>query len=933
MTEAFVSRITGAPRAFDPAMGMDALARLAGLPPEMGELIKGAAGSSEHISYLIERQGEWFVDAMSEPPEAAFDRLLAAPPPVEQKSVMVHLRQQKARVALLTALADLGGVWSLEEVTGALTRFADHATDVALRTGLRREISRGKLPGQTEDDLAQCGGLAVLAMGKMGALELNYSSDIDLICLFDETRFLPDDYADARTSFVRAIRAMTKILSERTEDGYVFRTDLRLRPDASVTPVAISMEAAERYYESFGRTWERAAFIKARAAAGDIAAGERFLQALTPFIWRRHLDYAAIQDAQDMRLRIRDHKGLHSAPSHLGHDLKLGQGGIREIEFFTQTRQIIAGGRDETLRDPTTVGGLRVLAEKDWISFEDATQLTEDYRAHREAEHRVQMIADQQTHLLPDTEEGFARLAALAGRDSGDYARDITERLERVHRLTDVFFAPEAASDPAERGNFADAEMTERWSGYPALRSPRAVEIFDRVWPKLRARLAKASQPDDALLSFDGFLAGLPAGVQLFSLFEANPQLLDLVVDIVDVAPGLGWHLARNSEVFDAVLGGGFFADWPGSVALEAELTALMGREEDYEKKLDVTRIWAREWKFRVGVHHLRGLIDAAQSGQQYADLARAVVRALWGEVARHFAKKHGAQPGRGAAVVAMGSLGAEHLNAGSDLDLIVIYDGAGVDASNGARPLPTRSYFARLTQAFITALSAPTSEGLLYDVDMRLRPSGRKGPVATSFEAFRSYQTNEAWTWEHLALTRAQSIAGDLSLCSDIGTFRETLLSRPHDKAKVLADAGDMRARLGAAKANSGPFDVQFGPGRWQDLQLFAQAGALLAGASDRGVAAQLRLAGEVFDLTPLEMADLSQTAQAFWRVQAALRLIEGGEGAQTVETPTGGVGGFLLRGSGFGSIDALTAGLKEMAARADLVITRSIGRSSGLE
>jgi len=931
MTTPFVSRVTRTPRAFDATRGEEAVGRLTSLPPELIELVQGAAGASEHIADLIRREGDWLEAALLGAPENVFEALLQDPAPDEQSKVMVHLRKQKARVALLTGLADLGGVWSLEEVTLALTRFADHATQVALTTAVRREITRGKLPGQTMDDLTQGGGLSVLAMGKMGAGELNYSSDIDLICLFDETRFDADEYAEARTSFVRAVRAMTQILSERTADGYVFRTDLRLRPDASVTPVAISMETAERYYESFGRTWERAAFIKARACAGDIAAGERFLDTLTPFIWRRHLDYAAIQDAQDMRLRIRDHKGLHAAPSHLGHDLKLGQGGIREIEFFTQTRQLIAGGRDATLRDGTTVGGLQVLADKDWISESDATQLIADYRAHREAEHRVQMIADQQTHLLPDTAEGFARLAALSGRNETEYATEIKDRLIRVHDLTDVFFQPDATADTTDELGFG-AEMVARWSGYPALRSPRAVEIFDRVWPQLRARLAKASQPEDALLNFDGFLAGLPAGVQLFSLFEANPQLLDLVVDIVDIAPGLGRYLSRNASVFDAVLGGQFFSDWPGPTGLETELGALLATETDYEKKLDIARIWTREWQFRIGVHHLRNLIDAAQSGRQYADLAEAVVRALWPEVIGQFAGKHGQPPGRGAAVMAMGSLGAAQLNAGSDLDLIVIYDAEGAETSDGRRPLSTGAYFARLTQALVTAVSAPTSEGRLYEVDMRLRPSGRQGPVATSFEAFQQYQAHEAWTWEHLALTRARPIAGDASLLTDIEAFRTRLLRAPRDREKVVGDTAAMRARLKDVKTSSKPLDVKPGPGRWQDLQLFAQAATLISGTDVRDVDSQLSLATDVFALSAEETSDLRVLARTYWNIQAALRLIEGGEGGQVTDEPSGGVAGFLLRGSGFKTLPNLIAGLKDMGDRADRVISRAIGSDEPL-
>ena len=488
------------------------------------------------------------------------------------------LRTAKRRVALLAGLADLGGAWSLEQVTGALTSLADMATQAALDAALAHQVRRGKLPDTDA-------GLFILAMGKMGAHELNYSSDIDLICLFDETQFDPADYAEARTGFVRAVRRMTQTLSDRTADGYVFRTDLRLRPDASVTPVAISMETAERYYESFGRTWERAAFIKARVCAGDAEAGARFLDALTPFVWRRHLDFAAIQDAHDMRLRIRDHKGLHGPLRLPRHDMKLGRGGIREIEFFTQTRQLIAGGRDPYLRDRHTVQGLRKLAARGWVPEDVADKLADHYRFHREVEHRIQMVNDAQTHLLPKTEEGLERIACLMGRARAGLEAELRARLTEVHVLTEGFFAPEERGATPEHS--FDPEILERWASYPALRSQRAVEIFARLRPEILKRLSDAAKPDEALLALDGFLKGLPAGVQLFSLFEANPQLIDLIVDIADSAPELALYLSRNARVFDAVIGGDFFADWPGTEQLRADLDQ---RDADAEPVEDLVQ-------------------------------------------------------------------------------------------------------------------------------------------------------------------------------------------------------------------------------------------------------------------------------------------------------------------------------------------------------
>ncbi len=922
----FAARLTRTPIPFDRDRGQDAVNAIGARPGELAELIAGTAGSSPYLEGLIHRETEWLIDALATGPEASVDTLLKALDSSPDDALAVDLRVAKGRIALIVALADLGGVWSLEEVTVALTRFADLAVSRALGAAIAIEIRREKLPGQSEDDIATAGGLTVLAMGKMGAGELNYSSDIDLICLYDETRFDADEYAEARAAFVRAVRKMTRTISDRTAEGYVFRTDLRLRPDASVTPVAISMEAAERYYESFGRTWERAAYIKARPCAGDLAAGARFLETLRPFIWRRHLDFAAIQDAHDMRLRIREHKGLHRAVSHLGHDLKLGQGGIREIEFFTQTRQIIAGGRDADLRASGTVEGLARLAEKGWVEPDDATTLTDDYRAHREAEHRVQMIADQQTHVLPATKADFQRLACLAGRDASEYGAEIRERLARVARMTEGFFAP-SHSGAQEKPSLSEQarDIVARWPGYPALRSRRAVEIFDRVRPELLARLDRTARPEEALVHLDGFLAGLPAGVQLFSLFEANPQLLDLVVDVVDTAPLLGAYLSRNAGVFDAVIGGDFFSPWPGTDALRAMLSVQLDAADDYEAELNRARIWTREWHFRIGVHHLRGLINAEEAGTQYADLADAVVASLWPSVVADFAAKHGDPPGQGATVLGMGSLGAGRLNASSDLDLIVIYDGDEVEASEGRRPLATRPYYARLTQALVTALSAPTAEGRLYEVDMRLRPSGRQGPVATSRASFETYQVEEAWTWEHLALTRARPVAGDPKLGAAVENFRRTLLARPRDAEKTLADVADMRARLSAAKPGKGALDPKSGPGRLQDIELLAETGALLAGSPIRSLPAQIALACDHFGLPVGDCDSLQQANALFWQVQAAERLIS--EGPLTFQSTGAGAGAFLMRETGAGSIEELAGRLDAAAATVADLIDKHIG------
>ncbi len=921
------SRMTCCPRPYDEDQGRDACEALPWANGEVAQLIAGAAGCSPYLKGLMGKEGDWLQTALDDPESALaalFEDLRAAPVSDRPRD----LRQAKRRVALLTALTDLGGVWSLEQVTGALTDFADLAVQLALEATVGAEIRRGKLPGATEDDIPTAGGMVALAMGKMGAGELNYSSDIDLICLFDETRFAPDDFQEARASFVRATRKMSAMLSEMTGEGYVFRTDLRLRPDPAVTPVCMAMEAAERYYESLGRTWERAAYIKARPAAGDQAAGQRFLDALTPFVWRRHLDFAAIQDAHDMRLRIRKHKGLGGPITLPGHNMKLGRGGIREIEFFTQTQQIIIGGRDPDLRGRGTVESLARLAEKDWIPTALAETLTQHYRAHREVEHRVQMINDAQTHLLPNSEDGMMRLACLMGRDLNELQDDIHARLEETHGLIEGFFAPDAQNGAAPDAPDFGSDIVARWPTYPALRSARATAIFDRLKPDILARLQKAARPEEALVAFDGFLAGLPAGVQLFALFEANPQLIDLLVDIVAISPDLARYLSRNAQVFDAVIVGDFFADWPGCAALTADLAEVLSREDDYERRLDAARRWGKEWHFRAGVHLLRGLTTPSEAAAQYADVAEASLAALWPVVVEEFARRYGAPPGKGAVVLGMGALGAGRLHARSDLDVIVIYDADGVEASGGKKSLSTRPYYARLTQALVAAITAPMAEGRLYEMDMRLRPSGNQGPVATSFPAFRDYQRKEAWLWEHLALTRARVVAGNAALGEEVEEFRRALLSEPRDARHVSSELAEMRTRITAAKGTGARWDPKVGRGRLQEIELLAQAGALVSSETPRDVAGGLAAGAAAGLMSEAEAQELAATHAWLWALQIGARLVS--DGAFDPEAAGGGAVDFLLRLCGAGSTDALAAHMAERTEAAGQIIDRVLGQEA---
>jgi glutamate-ammonia-ligase adenylyltransferase len=618
-----------------------------------------------------------------------------------------------------------------------------------------------------------------------------------------------------------------------------------------------------------------------------------------------------------MRLGYREKIGQSRITSVSGHNVKLGLGGIREIEFFTQTQQLIAGGRDPDLRVQRTKDGLQQLAAKGWITADLADGLYHHYCDHRKLEHRLQMVNDEQTHDLPSTDAGFDRLAAMSNTVPSELKTALKDRFEAVHDLTEGFFAKAPVPEPEGAQETADEEkITQSWPSYPALRSERAYTLFQELRPELMARLRAASFPDQALVAFDRFLSKLPAGVQLFSLFRANPQMIDLLIDILGTAPSLSEYLSQNVQVLDAVIGGSFWDDWPGEAELRAQLIRRLAAETDYERQLDLSRRWSKEWHFRIGVHVLRGLIDAGQAGREYADLARATLGGIWPSVCAEFARKHGPMPGRGAVVLGMGSLGAGRLHAHSDLDVIVIYDADGVDTSDGRRPLPARTYYARLTQALITAMTAPMSEGRLYEMDMRLRPSGNKGPVATSWTSFQDYQINEAWVWEHLALTRAVAIVGPDDLIRDIDAFRVALADLRNFET-VAPALSKMRARISSVKSDRSAWDFKIGSGRLQDIELFSQMGSLLAGQKEQSVAAGIT---GLVDLGIIDQAqgDTLQTAyEQFWTLQLGSKLLS--DGAFDPEIVGDGGQSFILGITNSEQLDTLQnkTTFRETAAR----------------
>lgn len=834
-------------------------------------LLAGTFCASPYLLGLARRSPARLFRILAETPEDHFEALKVrlsktaaqAADAGEQTAMMRALREFKTEVALLAALADLGGVWPVMTVMRVLTETADATLRASVDYLFKMAVAKGDwLAPESETDVL-ASGYIVLGMGKYGAAELNYSSDIDLIVFFDRDRMRLREGLEAQTFFVRLTRELVKLMQEHTADGYVFRTDLRLRPDAGATQLAMSTDAAMDYYESFGQNWERAAFIKARAVAGDLRAGEALLGELQPFIWRKYLDFAAIADVHAMKRQIHAFKGFGKI-GVAGHNIKLGRGGIREIEFFAQTQQLIAGGRQRDLRSRSTLETLETLAERGWIKEEVQVDLALAYRFLRRVEHRLQMVADEQTQLLPDDDQQLESLARFCGYESaGAFADEMISILGTVQshyaalfedmptltgRNSNMVFAggeddPETVAALQSMGfsqPSAVIAMVRGWhhGRYAAVRSPRSQERLTEVQPLLIEALAATADPDAAIATFDRFLSRLPTGVQLFSLLCAHPALLQLVANIMGSAPRLAGALSRRRRLLDAVLDPRTYDTRPSAREFDDIIATEIAAARDFQGVLDAARIVGNEQCFLIGVRVLSGAIDASKAGGAYALVASRLIAALLEAVRAELATAHGTVVSGDIAVIAMGKLGGREMTAASDLDLIVVYDfDASAEESDGDRPLPPSQYFARLTQRLISALAAPTSEGNLYDVDMRLRPSGQQGPVATKFSSFLNYQTSEAWTWEHMALVRARVVAGAGTLGERVAGAIRDVLVRDRDRVAIAADVRVMRERIFAEKGSPDIWNLKHVRGGLVDLEFMAQFLQLVHAAKHPGV------------------------------------------------------------------------------------------------
>ncbi len=744
----------------------------------------------------------------------------------------VALRLERWALATALGIGDLAGGFSLTEVMARLSGFADRALDVAIAAAIRERAP--------ESDPA---GFFAIALGKHGAGELNYSSDIDPILIYDPEVLPRRERDEPGEAAQRVARRVVEMLSHMTADGYVFRVDLRLRPASEVSPLAISLGAALTHYESSALAWERAAFIRARSAAGDVPMGEDFLAAIRPFVWRKSLDFGAIEEIGRLIGRIRGHYGGPTVPGP-GFDLKRGRGGIREVEFFAQTHQLIHGGRRPSLRQRGTRATLDALAAEGIIAAEDARLLGESYDRLRVVEHRLQMVSDHQVHNLPKDAaaiDGVARLDGLP--DGATLLAELADITDTVGQRFDALLeqtgqsavvsgavpvaegAPPALAGQLGHLGFANPEeVAERVLGWTdgrirALRSDAARAAFAAIEPALLTALASAPDPEAALLRWETFLVKLPTGVNLFRLLEARPGLFEQVVSILTLAPPLAEELVRRPDLLDALIDTTAL-DLPGSVEELAERMARCDDGGDYQARLDRVRRVVGEVRFALGVQLIDAAHDPLEIAEALARTAEAALHVCADAACEEFAATHGQVPGSGLLVMGLGRFGGGALTHASDLDIVYLFtDGAGGE-SDGRRPLGATLYFNRLAQRVSAALSVPTAEGALYEVDTRLRPQGAQGPLAVSLESFARYQREDAWTWEHMALARARPLYGSDEGKAQLSEIVRSVLGRDRDPAKLKHDVLTMRGEMAAHKQAKGVLDAKLARGGLVDVE-----------------------------------------------------------------------------------------------------------------
>lgn len=798
--------------------------------------------------------------------EARLDALLQGV--TEETALGEILRRFRRREMVRIAWRDLAGWAALEETLGELSALAATCIDQALRRLEDWQAQalgepRGKVSGARQ-------GLVVIGMGKLGAGELNFSSDIDLIFAYGEPGETVGDKEPISNQeyFTALARRLIQALHAPTAEGFVFRVDMRLRPFGDSGPLVMSFDAMEEYYQSYGREWERYAWIKAAVVAGDRIAGARLMALLRPFVYRRYLDFSAFESLRAMKALI----AAEVQRKGLADNIKLGAGGIREIEFIGQVFQLIRGGRETELQERPILQVLHRLAAAHYLPDYVVAELVEAYRFLRRTENRLQEYADQQTHRLPGEPEGRERLARAMGLgDWATFARVLEQHRRRVQgHFEQVFAAPQTEAPPSGDGR----ELAQIWSG--ALQGEAAQRILaaegfvepaavmdrlerfrgsancrhlsapgrarlDHLMPLLIGAVAQSDQPDTNLARLLDLLERIVRRTTYLALLAENPMALSQLVRLCAASPWIAALLTRHPLLLDELLDPRTLYAPLERAALEGELNAELARlgVEDLEQQMEALRHFQQTNMLRVAAADVMGVYPLMVVSDHLTEIAEVSVGAALRLARDHLVRRHGTPRCRvggtlvepGFAIIGYGKLGGIELGYGSDLDLVFLHGSEGEElGTQGAKPIDNSVFFTRLGQRIIHMLTAHTPAGVLYEVDMRLRPSGASGMLVSSLAAFVAYQREDAWTWEHQALVRARPVAGDAVVAARFEAIRREVLGRQRDAARLRREVREMRERMRAELGQGDPrrFDLKQDAGGIADIEFMVQYGVL---------------------------------------------------------------------------------------------------------
>ena len=911
-------------------------------------------GNSPHLSLLLQRDLKLTQALLEEAPDAITGRvrddLAGADPAMDRDRLMTFLRRQRNRVAVLAAVYDCFDICGVMKCAELLSDMADHAVRLTVSHLLLDRVERGDL----ERPAGNRWGYFVLAMGKHGSRELNYSSDIDLIVLYDPESV---GYTGSRTlgeCFVRVTQDLIRILQSRTGDGYVFRTDLRLRPDPSSTPVAVTVDFALNYYQRFGRTWERTALIKARPVAGDLTAGAAYLERLSPFIWDEALDFTSVEEIRSVSQQIHDFHG-HDAIRAAGHNVKLGRGGIREIEFFVHMHQLAYGGRNRRLRGSRLLPMLETLDREHHIMPRETAALRDAYLLLRRVEHRLQMVNDTQTQKLPESDEGLEHIAFFLGLDSAEELVRLIESVAgEVHDLYRTRFnVPEGERDltaailegpdehPDAVAKLAAAGFTRAPAAIEVLRgwaegrhastaSERARTVIREILHEIVDALGRTPDPDRALARLDRFLAALPEDLALFAMLRANTWLLNLIAVVMGSAPRMADVLEGNPRLLQAVLDPSFFLPIPEREQLARELDERLAGRREATERVEQVAAWAGDRRFQVAVQALENLVTVDEAATSLSDVAGAVVGRLLRDVLDAMHEQHGPVPGGGCAVVARGRLGAGEMIFGSDLELLFIADFEVEAKTAGPQPIAARIFYRHAATELISRLRSQSTYGRLYELDERLRPSGQIDFPVTTLDEFRDHHAGPASTSELMSLTRASVVCGDPATSAAVTAAIEGALARSRDPGRLLEDVARRREAIARKHPSEDPFDVQHVRGGLVDLESLAQylrlrhaheSPEVLVGAT----ASCLEALGAT-GLIPEQEASLLSSAVRMQRTLQAMLRLTWSQGAPVRDAPAP-MRLKLATALECAGFDELDAKLRETQAAAYEVYQRRIG------